>query len=70
MTLFELAQQYQEAAGALRGRIAQLERAAAQGEEDRLQLEGRLRPLRAMYRETRAIARYLEGYYGYRGRRA
>ena len=34
----------------------------------RQQLEGRIRPLRAMYRETRAVARHLQGYYLRAGR--
>lgn len=65
MTLYELSLEYAQAAAALRARIVQLERAA--GEEDdqgrRLQLERRARPLRSMYRDTRAVARYLERYY-------
>ena len=39
------------------------EKKLTEDEERQLQLEGRIRPLRAMYRETRDVARHLEGYY-------
>lgn len=65
MTIFELAEEYGIAADALRGRIKQLEQEKdlTEDEEQRIQLDGRLRPLRAMYRETRSVARHLERYY-------
>lgn len=65
MTIEELAREYAAAANALRGRIRQLEQEQTQTESEdcRFQLAGRLRPLRAMYRETRSVARHLERYY-------
>jgi len=65
MTIFELAEEYGAAAEALRGRIKQLEEEKEQTEDEerQFQLDGRLRPLRAMYRETRSVARHLERYY-------
>ena len=65
MTIFELAEEYGIAAEALRGRIKQLEEEKEQTEDEerQFQLDGRLRPLRAMYRETRSVARHLERYY-------
>lgn len=65
MTLYELSLEYAETAAALRRRIVELEHAsrAAGDEGRRLQLEGRIRPLRSMYRDVRAVARHLEGYY-------
>ena len=65
MTLYELALEYAQTAADLRRRIVELERAgqAAPTEQLRLQLEGRARPLRSMYRDVRAVARHLEHYY-------
>jgi len=65
MNINELAMEYGHAAALLRGRIKQLEleRKEAGDDESRLQLDGRLRPLRAMYRETRSVERHLERYY-------
>ena len=64
MTLHELALEYEQTAAALRGRIAELERERrGAGEARRLQLDGRIRPLRTMYRDVRAVARHLEHYY-------
>ena len=65
MTLYELSLEYQQTAAGLRRRIVELERASREAEDDdrRLQLEGRIRPLRSMYRDTRAVARHLNGYY-------
>lgn len=65
MKIYELAEEYEEAADVLRGRIRQLEqeRGGTEDEDQRVQLDGRLRPLRAMYRETRSVARHLERYY-------
>lgn len=72
MTLYELSQQYGQAAAALRDRIRKLEMAeleAEDNEEKRRQLQGRMRPLRAMYRETRRIEKYLANYYMRGGKR-
>ena len=65
MTLYELSLEYEQAADLLRGRISELERAMKEtGDElSRTRLDRRLRPLRSMYRDTRAVARYLNGYY-------
>ena len=65
MKIYELAEEYGEAADVLQCRIRQLEqeKGLTEDEERRLQLDGRLRPLRAMYRETRSVARHLERYY-------
>ena len=65
MTLYELALEYEQAAALLRGRISELERAMKEAGDDlrRTQLDRRLRPLRSMYRDTRAVARYLNDYY-------
>lgn len=65
MNIYELGLEYGHAASLLRERIRQLEqeRKGTEDEQVQLQLDGRLRPLRAMYRETRAVARHLEGYY-------
>lgn len=65
MTIYELAMEYGHTADLLRGRIRQLEqeRGQTQDEQTQLQLDGRIRPLRAMYRESRCVARHLERYY-------
>ena len=65
MTLYELSLEYEQTAAALRTRISELERAQKEAEDDqrRIQLDRRLRPLRSMYRDTRAVARHLNGYY-------
>ena len=65
MTLYELSLEYRGAADMLRTRITELERACREERDGqrRVKLDRRLRPLRAMYRDTRAVARYLEGYY-------
>lgn len=65
MTLYELALEYAQTAADLRRRILELEHAgkAADSDQLRLQLEGRARPLRSMYRDVRAVARHLEHYY-------
>ena len=65
MTLYELSLEYAETAANLRRRIVELERAGKEADSDqlRLQLEGRARPLRSMYRDVRAVARHLEHYY-------
>lgn len=65
MTLYELSLEYEQTAAALRGRIVELERALREegSEARRQQLDGRIRPLRSMYRDVRAVARHLERYY-------
>ena len=65
MTLNELALEYEQTAAVLRGRISELERALKEAGDElsRARLDRRLRPLRSMYRDTRAVARYLSGYY-------
>ena len=65
MTLYELALEYEQSAALLRGRISELERAMREAGDElsRARLDRRLRPLRSMYRDTRAVARYLNGYY-------
>ena len=65
MTLYELSLEYEQTAATLRQRISELERAMkeAGSEPRRVQLDRRLRPLRSMYRDTRAVARYLNNYY-------
>ena len=65
MTLYELSLEYAQTAANLRRRIVELERAGQEAASDqlRLQLEGRARPLRSMYRDVRAVARRLEHYY-------
>ena len=65
MTLYELSLEYEQTAAMLRRRISELERAQkeAGNELRRVQLDRRLRPLRSMYRDTRAVARYLSSYY-------
>ena len=65
MTLYELSLEYAQTAADLRRRIVELERAGKEAGSDqlRLQLEGRARPLRSMYRDGRAVARHLEHYY-------
>ena len=65
MTLYELALEYEQTAALLRERISELERAQKEAGDElsRARLDRRLRPLRSMYRETRAVARYLNDYY-------
>ena len=65
MTLYELSLEYARTAADLRRRIVELEHAGRETDSEarRLQLEGRARPLRSMYRDVRAVARHLEHYY-------
>ena len=65
MTLYELSLEYAQTAADLRRRIVELEHAGRQAGDEarRMQLEGRARPLRSMYRDVRAVARHLEHYY-------
>ena len=65
MTLYELSLEYEQSAALLRQRISELERAMREAGDEpaRARLDRRLRPLRSMYRDARAVARYLSGYY-------
>ena len=65
MTLYELSLEYEQTAALLRQRISELERAMREAGDEltRARLDRRLRPLRSMYRDTRAVARYLSDYY-------
>ena len=65
MTLYELSLEYEQTASILRQRISELERAQKEDVDElrRARLDRRLRPLRSMYRDTRAVARHLSGYY-------
>ena len=65
MTLYELSLEYEQTAADLRCRIVELERACREAADEgrRQQLDGRIRPLRSMYRDVRAVARHLEHYY-------
>ena len=70
MTLLELSAEYRSHAGALAGRISQLEVCLAQTQnaDQRCQLEDRIRMLSTMLREARELAVLTERYYdrGYR----
>ena len=63
MTLYELSLEYAQTAADLRRRIVEHAGRQAGDEARRMQLEGRARPLRSMYRDVRAVARHLERYY-------
>ena len=65
MTLYELSLEYEQTAAILRQRISELEQAQKEAGDElcRARLGRRLRPLRSMYRDTRAVARHLNGYY-------
>jgi hypothetical protein len=65
VTLYELSLEYWQTAGALKERIRLLEgrRAEEVNPAEQLLLDDRLRLLRAMWRDTRAVAVYLEHYY-------
>ena len=65
MTIYELSLEYAQTAADLRRRIVELEHASRETDSvsRRLQLEGRIRPLRNMYRDVREVARHLEHYY-------
>ncbi len=71
MTLYELSLEYEQTAAALRRRIGELEQARREAADEtrRFQLDGRIRPLRSMYRDVRAVARHLNRYYEKRGPR-
>ena len=65
MTLYELAMEYSQTAAQVWARIKELE----QAKKDETvpwrvkALEGRIRSLRSLYRDTREVAKYLENYY-------
>lgn len=65
MTLYELSRQYADTAAALRERIRLVESLREQETDDsrRLLLDHRLRLLRSMWRDTRAVSLHLEHYY-------
>lgn len=65
VTLYELSQQYRLAAEALRLRIRQVEelRAMEPDEREQMLLDYRLRLLRSMWRDTRAVCIHMEHYY-------
>ena len=65
MTLHDLSLEYAQTAACRRRRITQLEgeRKRAQDEGRRVQLDRRIRPLRSMYRDVRAVERHLTRYY-------
>lgn len=69
MKINELAEEYGRSADRLKERIGTLEHCMkeTEDEEKKLVLDHRLRPLRAMYRETRLVARHLEHYYARTG---
>lgn len=69
MTILELALEYRESEARLRERIRELERTRRETEDEelRLRLDRRLRPLRSMYRDTRAVALHLEHYCAWMG---
>ncbi len=65
LTIYELGLEYAAAADLLRRRILELEQELEleRDEMARQQLEGRIRPLQIMCRETMATAAQLQGYY-------
>lgn len=69
MYLAELAREYGRSAQRLKERIGDLESTLkeTEDEQERILLDHRIRPLRAMYRETRLLERHLEGYYARTG---
>ena len=72
MTIPELAEVYRDSATLLWGRIKELEQQQrdADSEQERLNLDSRIRILRSMYRDTRAVTRELESYCRWRERSA
>lgn len=67
MKLIELSAEYNESAQALKRRIAELSRQLNDEpmcEIDRLRLRRRIAILTSMMRDTLAVSRYLENYYG------
>lgn len=65
MTLYDMGLEYADTAAALRERIRQVEQLREQETDDSriLLLDHRLRLLRSMWRDTRAVAIHLEHYY-------
>ena len=61
----ELAEEYRRSAALLRGRIGELKEqiSEAADKRERAELISRLLKLAGMWRDTRDIAEYLEGYY-------
>lgn len=67
MNLIELSEQYRDSAMLCRDRLKELNKALAQDrmcEIDRLRLRRRIAILTSMMRDTLAVSRYLENYYG------
>ena len=67
MKLIELSAEYNESAQALKCRIAELSKQLNDEpmcEIDRLRLRRRIAILTSMMRDTLAVSRYLENYYG------
>jgi len=65
MTLMEMSAQYRDQAEVLRQRIDQLQRryAKSRSKGERLELEGRIRLLTSMHRDTVDVAALTEHYY-------
>lgn len=65
VTLYELSLEYRQTAEALRERVRELESRRELEEDDEQQrlLDYRLRLLRSMWRDTRAVSVHLEHYY-------
>lgn len=65
MTLYELGLEYAAAASALRERVREVEalREAESDDSRRRLLDHRLRLLRSMWRDTKALSAHLEHYY-------
>lgn len=65
MTIYELSLAYAQTASDLYRRIVELEQAGREAGDERVkhQMDGRVRPLRNMYRDVRMVARHLEHYY-------
>ena len=63
MTIQEMAREYRAQVGALDGRIRQLRGTEPSSESEREALEGRIRILTQLARETRSVTLYLEHYY-------
>lgn len=65
MTIYDLSQSYRASAAKLRMRIMELEqKKRVETSPRRVQeLDGRIRSLRPLYRDTQRVAKYLENYY-------
>ena len=65
MTLYELALEYSQTAAQVWAHIKELELTKKESTDPRQiqTLDGRIRALRSLYRDTKRIAKYLENYY-------